>query len=145
MALDGRVILFAHHFGGYGVGFGLILVVGVVDGHFALQSGHAGPLLHHVGQLMADQLLATAGGGIILSGTEEDVTAGGEGLGPQLPAEVVGRAVCMHLDAAEILAHDAARFAGHAFIQAVTGAAPAVDGRGRTIIQFRGAGTGALG
>ncbi len=79
LPLHSKVIRFAHYLRGDAVGFGFILVIGVIDGHFALNRRGTGPLLNDMCQFVGNEFLSVVAFWIVGPGAEEDVVAGGEG------------------------------------------------------------------
>jgi hypothetical protein len=86
-----------------GVGFGLEARVDAERRALAHRAvSPARPLLHHVRQLVTDQLPAGRAAGVVLTLPEEDVLAAGEGPGPERAVEGGGPGVGVDPDPAEV-------------------------------------------
>ena len=58
LLLHGKIIRFAHDLSRHTVGFFFVLIIGIIDSHFALNCRGAGTLLHHMGELVRQQAAA---------------------------------------------------------------------------------------
>src|SRR6266508_2730385 len=96
--------------------------------HDQLMPDAAG-LLHHVGQLVGQQLLAARAAGVVLASAEEDVLAGGEGAGAERAVERVGLGANMHAHAAEIGAEGRLHSGAYGAVDWLTAAALMLDRR----------------
>ena len=90
---------------GGGIGFAFPMVVGWAEGRRkAGRLNHACALLHHMGQLMGEQPASRGGQGMVLALGKINVLSGGERPCADSPGSLVGRAVRMDADTAEVSA-----------------------------------------
>jgi hypothetical protein len=105
-------------------------VPGWADYHAgAAPANHPCALLHHVAQLVGDQLSPTAGTWLIRAAFEKDICSGGKGLGLKLLVENIGPSIRMHTHPTEIVAHRLTHLRLDRAVQGLPAAAGAVDGR----------------
>src|SRR5262249_26114318 len=95
-------------------------------GALALSLSRA-PLLHHVGELVGEELAAGGAAGLVLAAVEEDVGAGGEGAGGERAVEGLGLPAGVDADVAEVGAHRLLEERAGGRIQGMPGAAGPLD------------------
>ena len=103
-------------------------------------------LVHHVGQLVGQQLFARRRVRRVLALPEKDVVPHGKSSGVHLAVEPVGLGVCVDVDAAHVASHGLAHLCLHRVFQRLARAALLLDPPGGLLIQrISGLSSAALG